>query len=77
MTRKELARLRKLAPGPERERLLAYLDALEDPQTRRIFELRFLRGLSWERIAVEIGGSNTGENMRKRVYRRLKKDRDK
>ena len=56
----------------ERDRLERYIAEIPDSLTRQIFRLRFVDGLSWTRISLNIGGGNTVESIRKRVYRHLK-----
>lgn len=55
----------------ERNRLERYIAEIPDSLTRQIFQLRFINGLTWVRIAFNIGGGNTEEGVRKRVYRHL------
>ncbi len=45
-----------------------YVNGISDPQTREIFRLRFIKGLTWVQVAVRIGG-NTEDSCRKRVMR--------
>ena len=71
MTTQELSRLRSLPPGEERDRLLRYIKGIADPITRKCFELRFIRGLTWESVARELGGGNAEITARMRVYREL------
>lgn len=59
----------------ECERLKAYIEAIPDSQTRQIFKLKFAAGLSWRGTASKIGGGNTAEGVRKRVYRYLKSNK--
>lgn len=47
--------------------IIAYIDSIADPQTRLMFELHFLRGLSYRQTAKMIGNSIT----RYCVYRRI------
>lgn len=56
----------------ERKRLEQYISEIPDSLTRLIFQLRFIDGFSWVRVAFSIGGGNTEESVRKRVYRYLK-----
>lgn len=56
----------------ERCRLERYISGISDSLTRMIFTLRFINGLSWYQIATHVGGGNTAEGVRKRVYRHLK-----
>lgn len=58
----------------ERNRLERYISGIEDSLTRQIFELRFAEGLSWSRVVASIGGGNTEEGARKRVYRYLREN---
>ena len=55
----------------ERNRLERYIADIPDGLTRQIFALRFIDGLSWYKVAVRVGGGNTDESVRKRVYRYL------
>ena len=56
----------------ERNRLERYISDIPDSITRQVFQLRFVSGLPWAQIALSIGGGNTEEGVRKRVYRYLK-----
>lgn len=55
----------------ERNRLERYIAEIPDSLTRQIFQLRFVSGLTWVQIAFNVGGGNTEEGVRKRVYRHL------
>lgn len=55
----------------ERARLERYIAEIPDSLTRQIFQLRFINGLTWVQIAFSVGGGNTKEGVRKRVYRHL------
>ena len=57
----------------ERSRLERYLREIPDSITRQIFELRFAECMSWNDVAVHIGGDNNVESVKKRCYRYLKK----
>jgi len=43
----------------ERNRLERYINDIEDSQTRQVFTLRFVDGMSWLQVAREIGGGAT------------------
>lgn len=58
----------------ERNRLERYVAEIPDSLTRQIFELRFINGLTWMQIAFNVGGGNTEEGVRKRVYRYLEQE---
>ena len=53
----------------EQIRLEDYIAAVPDSLTRRILHLHYARGYSWGRTARTIGGGNTAEGVRMRVYR--------
>lgn len=57
----------------ERLRLEEYINTIDDSLTRELFHLRFVDGLSWEDTARTIGGGNTVEGIKKRVYRYMRK----
>jgi len=58
----------------ERNRLERYISDIPDSLTRQIFALRFINGLTWYQTAMHIGGGNTEDSVRQRVYRYLKSD---
>ncbi len=58
----------------ERARLERYIAEIPDSLTRQIFQLRFIDGLTWVQIAFSVGGGNTEEGVRKRVYRYLEQE---
>ncbi len=58
----------------ERARLERWISEIPDSLTRQIFTLRFAECMSWTEVSVHIGGGNTDEGVRKRVYRYLKTD---
>lgn len=58
----------------ERNRLERYIAEIPDSLTRQIFQLRFINGLTWGQIAFTVGGGNTEEGVRKRVYRYLEQE---
>lgn len=50
---------------------LAYIDNIEDDITKLIFRYRFIDGLEWKTIALEMGGGNEG-SIKQTVYRHIK-----
>lgn len=74
MTMFELKQLRRLPPGAERDRLVKYIESVPDPITRRCLELRYREGLPWAEVARRIGGGNSENNVRMRVYRYLRRE---
>lgn len=52
-----------------RREIEQYIENIADPQTRQMFELHFLRGLSYKQTADMLGGGIT----RYCIYRRVKR----
>lgn len=46
-----------------------FIASLEDSRMRRIINLRFIEGLSWNKVADRIGGGNTEDSIKKAFYR--------
>lgn len=42
-----------------------YISNIPDSFTRRIFRLRFIDGYTWNKIAILVGGNQTGDSIRK------------
>lgn len=53
----------------ERQRLERYIATVPDSLTRMIMTFRFVNGLPWAQVAYSVGGGNTEESVKKRVYR--------
>lgn len=67
----KLSRLRR-----QRERIERFAEDIDDSLTRRIIELRYIKGSfmpSWEAVAQAIGGWNTADGVRKTAARFLKR----
>lgn len=47
----------------------AYIVNIENDYIRRVFYLRFVRGLTWAKVAERIGGGNTEDSVKKIVAR--------
>ena len=58
----------------EHNRLERYIAEIPDSLTRQIFQLRFIKGLTWLQIAYSVGGNNTEASVKMVCYRYLKKD---
>lgn len=56
----------------ERARLERYIDGIADSETRMVFRLRFINGLTWEQVAVHMGEGYMGDSLKKKCYRYLK-----
>ncbi len=57
----------------EKLRLETYIETIPDSQTRQIFVLRFVDGLSWRQVAFKVGGGNTDDSVRKVCFRYLQR----
>lgn len=53
------------------EKLIPWMQSIDDDQTRLIIRLRFLHGLPWKEVADVIGGRNSGESVKMMCYRYL------
>ena len=51
----------------EYNRLIRFISSVEDSQMRQILTLRYVNGMTWQRIATEIGGGNTEDSVRRRI----------
>ena len=48
--------------------------SVNDSRMRRIINLRFIEGLSWNKVADRIGGGNTEDSVKKAFYRFMERD---
>lgn len=53
------------------ESILPFIRSIDDDQTRLIFRLRFIRGLTWKEVAAVIGGRNSEDSVKMACYRYL------
>lgn len=56
----------------ELSRLNRYIQSVKDPLTKQIMIYRFINGYSWRKIAFQVGGNNSVDSVKKRLYRYLK-----
>lgn len=49
-----------------------FIEKIDDSLVRQIISLRYVSGLTWEQVAVNIGGNNTADSVRKVAERFLK-----
>ena len=68
----QLIRELKQIAEQERAKAAAYINDIDDEQTRMIFRLRFLHCLSWQEVAEIIGRKNTAAGIKSACYRYLK-----
>ena len=57
----------------ELENLNAYIEGTQDRLIQQILRLRFVESLTWVQVAQRVGGGNVGDNLRRMVYRYLKR----
>jgi DNA-directed RNA polymerase specialized sigma24 family protein len=55
--------------------IIAYISDISDPQTRLMFELHFLRGLSYRQTAEMLGGGMSRECVHMRIRRFIRKNK--
>lgn len=51
----------------------AYISAIPDPQTREMFELKYLKGKTFLQVAMAIGLGGNESCVKMRIYRQLRK----
>ncbi len=49
--------------------IITYISEISDPQTRLMFELHFLRGLSYRQTAKMLGGGMSRQCVYNRIHR--------
>ena len=54
----------------------AFIDGIDNVLTQQVFILRFVKGYRWSKVAMEIGGGNTEDSVRKVCSRYLEKHRN-
>ncbi len=55
----------------EYNKLMEYINSVDDSYIRQIMTLRYIHGMSWQKIAHQMGGGNTGDGVRKACQRYL------
>lgn len=55
----------------EAERIMAWIQNIEDPMIQVIMHARYIKGKSWVAVAYSLGGGNTSENVRQMHHRYL------
>ena len=58
----------------EYNRLMRYIEKVDDSLTRQILTLRYINGYSWSQVAMHIGGGNTSDSVRMIHKRFLEND---
>lgn len=59
-------RIRELKKRWEDEsiRIMAWIQAIDDPLVQAVFYCRYVKGMSWTAAAMQIGGNNTPDGIR-------------
>ena len=55
-----------------KERVMRFIDSIEDSLTRQVFYYWFVKSMPWKRVAYMTGGCNTEESVRKIAERYIK-----
>ena len=72
MTLQELAVYKTADEGRRRE-IESYIADIPDPQTREMFRLHFIEGMSYSRVAERLGGGMSRECVYSRIHRCAKR----
>ena len=74
----EVIKARLVLAQKERIRLERYIMTIPDSLTRQIFEDRFVSLMSWDEVAVDIGGGRgcSADRVKKICYRYLKREKE-
>jgi len=55
----------------EYNKILEYINSIDDSFIRQIMTLRYIHGYSWRKVAHHMGGGNTSDSVRKACIRYL------
>ena len=55
------------------EKVEEFIDSIDDPLIAHIFNLRYIKDMSWIKISLKLGGGNTEDGVRKMHDRFLKR----
>lgn len=55
------------------DQLEEFVESINDSYIRRIIQLKFILGLTWQQVADRLGGGNTEFGVKKAFYRYMKK----
>ncbi len=68
---RETVAQREAAVARSEAAVAAYIQTIEDSQTRMIFRLRFIHGMAWKEVAAAVGGRNTENGVKNTCYRHI------
>lgn len=66
---REIVAQREATVARSEAAVAAYIQTIEDSQTRMIFRLRFIRCMAWKEVAAAVGGRNTESGVKNMCYR--------
>ncbi|MBU5438304.1 hypothetical protein KQI42_09805 [Tissierella sp. MSJ-40] len=69
---KEKLIIRKTALYHELEEIENFIESVEDSKVRQIIELRYIKGMQWNRVALKVYGYPNGDTARKKIKRFFK-----
>lgn len=52
-----------------------FIASIEDSRMRRIISFRFIDGMTWDQVGINMGGGNNAENMKKAFYRFMEENK--
>lgn len=61
------------ADDEQRRKVQRFVESVTDPQTRQMFELRFLKGLKYHQVAMQLGGGMSASCVKMRIGRYMKR----
>lgn len=72
---KRLKRIRELEAENRiiRRILSEYINEIDDPVISLILRERFLRGKSWQSVALSLGGGNSADGVRMKIKRHFRR----
>lgn len=71
--REERLKWRRTEAEEKREQIEDFIDMLQDSQLKLIIHYRYIRGYSWVKTAHCMGGKNSADAIKKKVYRYFSK----
>lgn len=76
MLKKETLEERIAKLNTAKDNIEAFIDSIDDPFIRLLAEFRYLKGQSWNTVAIKAGGNNTESGVRMVVKRYIDKKQE-